>query len=49
VQYAGAQNEYPGLDQVNAKLPPMTNIRGTQAVFLTVDGRVANMVQIRVQ
>lgn len=49
VQYAGAQSEYPGLDQINVKLPSMTNVRGRQAVSLTVEGRVANTVEISVE
>ena len=49
VQYAGAQSEFAGLDQINVKLPPMPNIRGRQAVWLTVEGRTANMVEIRVE
>lgn len=49
VQYAGVQSEYPGLDQVNVKLPPMPNVRGRQAVWLTVEGRVTNMVEISVE
>ncbi len=49
VQYAGPQDEYPGLDQINVKLPAMPNVRGRQALILTVDGRVANIVEIAVQ
>ena len=49
VLYAGAQSEYPGLDQINVKLPPMSNVRGPQVVWLTVEGRVANAVQISIE
>jgi uncharacterized protein (TIGR03437 family) len=49
VQYAGAQSEYPGLDQINVKLPPMPNVRGRQAVWLSVEGRMANMVEVELR
>jgi len=49
VQYAGAQGEYPGLDQVNVKLPRALASRGEVAVALTAEGRAANPVTIRVR
>ncbi len=49
VQYAGAQGEYPGLDQVNVKLPRSIASRGEVAVVLTADGKTANQVTISVR
>ncbi len=49
VQYAGAQSEYPGLDQINVKMPPMPNVRGRQALWLSVEGQVANMVEVEIR
>jgi uncharacterized protein (TIGR03437 family) len=49
VQYAGAQLEYPGLDQVNVKMPSMPNVRGRQALWLTVEGQTANMVEVEIK
>lgn len=49
VQYAGAQSEYPGLDQVNVKMPVMTNVRGRQGLWLSVEGHAANMVEVEIK
>ncbi|HLY16607.1 MAG TPA: alkaline phosphatase family protein [Bryobacteraceae bacterium] len=49
VQYAGAQNQYSGLDQVNAQLPPALAGRGQLPVTITVDGQATNMGQIAFQ
>jgi uncharacterized protein (TIGR03437 family) len=49
VQYTGAQSEYPGLDQVNVKMPVMTNVRGRQALWLSVEEHVANMVEVEIK
>lgn len=46
VFYAGAQGEFPGLDQVNCFLPYSVAGLGTVDVELTVDGVAANTVQI---
>ncbi len=43
VTYAGPQEEYDGLDQVNIAVP---GIHGTAAIALTVDGQSANPVTI---
>jgi uncharacterized protein (TIGR03437 family) len=42
VQYAGAQPQYPGLDQVNVALPVTLRGAGTVHVELTIDGQLAN-------
>jgi hypothetical protein len=44
VQYAGPQNEFAGLDQVNLKLPP--GLSGTVTLRLWVDGIAANSISI---
>lgn len=49
VEYAGAQGEFVGLDQVNIKLPRTLLGRGEVDVTLTVDGRVSNTVRINIQ
>jgi uncharacterized protein (TIGR03437 family) len=46
VQFAGAQGQYPGFDQVNILLPLSLQGAGTVNVVLTVDGQTANAVQI---
>jgi len=48
VQYAGAQGQYPGFDQVNIQLPGQLRGAGTVNVVLTVDGQKSNAVQIAV-
>ncbi len=49
VAYAGAQPDYPGLDQVNLTLPASLSGSGTVNVILTVDGQTANVVTIDIQ
>jgi uncharacterized protein (TIGR03437 family) len=46
VEYAGPQNQFVGLDQVNVLLPRELAGRGTVAVGLTVDSKPANQVQV---
>jgi uncharacterized protein (TIGR03437 family) len=50
VQYAGPQNQYPGLDQINlGPLPPTLAGMGTVDLVITVDGIPANAVQVAFQ
>jgi len=49
VLFAGAQGEFPGLDQVNVVLPPNLQGRGQQDLVLTVDGQLANTVRIHIK
>jgi uncharacterized protein (TIGR03437 family) len=49
VKYAGAQNQYAGLDQVNALLPVSLQGRGQLVVAVTVDGQTTNMGQLAFQ
>jgi uncharacterized protein (TIGR03437 family) len=46
VLFAGAQNDFVGLDQVNVVLPRSLAGRGEVDVVLTVDGETANTVRI---
>lgn len=49
VAYAGTQGLWPGLDQVNVLLPRSLAGSGLVDVVLSVDGHVANRVQIAVK
>ena len=49
VQFAGAQGQYPGFDQVNIQLPVTLQGKGTANVVVTVDGHPSNTVQIAIQ
>lgn len=46
VEYAGAQHEFAGLDQVNAVIPNDLTGRGPVDLLLTVDSKPANSVQL---
>jgi uncharacterized protein (TIGR03437 family) len=45
--YAGLQSDFAGLDQMNIRLPRNLTGRGEVSVFLTVDGKFANPIQLR--
>ena len=47
ILYAGPQNQYPGLDQINLRLPP--NLPAAPTLQITVDGLPANPVQLTVR
>jgi uncharacterized protein (TIGR03437 family) len=49
VQYAGPQPNFAGLDQVNVSVPSSLEGSGLVNVVLTVDGRVANTVQVNIE
>jgi uncharacterized protein (TIGR03437 family) len=49
VLYAGIQLEYPGLDQVNVRLPRALAGRGEVQVLLEVEGKAANPVTVGVR
>ncbi len=49
VQYAGPQNQYAGLDQVNVLLPASLAGRGQLVVTVTVDGQSTNMGELAFQ
>ncbi len=46
VTYAGAQNAYPGMDQINIQVPLQLQGKGTADVIVTADGKTANTVQV---
>ena len=47
-EYAGAQGEFAGLDQVNLRLPRELIGQGVLNLTLVVDGKIANTVQIQI-
>jgi uncharacterized protein (TIGR03437 family) len=49
VVFAGAQNEFAGLDQVNVQLPGSLRGRGEVPVVFTVDGQQSNTVNINIR
>src|SRR5262249_20313341 len=49
VLYAGAQSDFPGLDQINVLLPRSLAGRGEVEVALTVDSKSANAVSVSVK
>jgi virginiamycin B lyase len=48
VSFAGAQGGFVGLDQINVSLPRSLAGRGEVDVVLTVDGRIANTVTVKI-
>jgi uncharacterized protein (TIGR03437 family) len=46
VVYAGPQNQYPGLDQINVQVPPGLGGEGEVDVIVVVNGRAANTVRV---
>ncbi len=49
VDYAGAQNEFVGLDQINIQLPPSLKGKGEVDVVLMIDGVTLNTVRVRIK
>ena len=49
ILYAGAQPQYPGLDQVNVVVPQSLAGAGEVPVLLTVEGQTANVVTLNIQ
>ncbi|HXS96965.1 MAG TPA: Ig-like domain repeat protein [Candidatus Limnocylindrales bacterium] len=49
VLYAGAQPQYPGLDQVDVQIPASLKGAGTVNIVLTVNGQAANTVTVTIQ
>jgi len=49
VAYAGAQPQYPGLDQINVLLPPSLAGAGDVMIQVTVDGQAANPGHVTIQ
>lgn len=49
VQFAGAQGQFAGLDQVNISIPRALAGTGEASVYLIADGATSNMVTINIQ
>jgi uncharacterized protein (TIGR03437 family) len=49
VQFAGAQGQFPTLDQLNVQIPGNLRGRGEVTVVFTVDGKSTNPVTINIQ
>ncbi len=49
VQFAGAQGDFVGLDQLNTQLPRSLAGRGEVDLVLTVDGNAANTVRVSIR
>jgi uncharacterized protein (TIGR03437 family) len=49
VAYAGAQGNFVGLDQVNLLLPRSLAGRGAVDIALSIDGKPANVVQVKIK
>lgn len=49
VEYAGAQGDFAGLDQLNIPLPRTLAGRGEVDVIVTVDGKSANTVKLNIK
>ena len=47
--YAGAQNGFAGLDQLNVRVPRSLMGRGEVDVVFTVDGKTANTVRVNIK
>ena len=47
MMFAGAQGGFAGLDQLNTQLP--TDVSGVVDVVVTVNGRQANVVKVRLK
>ena len=48
VDYAGAQPQYIGLDQMNVVVPSSARGSGEVNLLVTVDGKPANMVRVNI-
>jgi uncharacterized protein (TIGR03437 family) len=49
VEYAGAQPQFPGICQVNVRIPNEAFITGNVPLYITVNGIASNPVSVRVQ
>jgi uncharacterized protein (TIGR03437 family) len=49
VDFAGAQSDFAGLDQLNVRIPRSLAGRGEVDIVLTVDGKVANTIKINIK
>ncbi|MCB1019415.1 MAG: VCBS repeat-containing protein, partial [Acidobacteria bacterium] len=49
VLYAGPQNQFPGLDQLNVQLPASLRGAGVVDVVVEIEGGEANVLQVRIR
>jgi uncharacterized protein (TIGR03437 family) len=49
IKFAGAQDEFVGLDRINVSLSHALIGRGEVDVALTADGQVANIIKIPIK
>ena len=49
VVYAGSQNQFPGLDQVNVLLPASLSGAGAVTVQVTANGQKSNTVTLAIR
>ncbi|HEX4948115.1 MAG TPA: hypothetical protein VFZ34_15695 [Blastocatellia bacterium] len=49
VAYGGVQPQYIGLDQVNVQIPASLAGRGTMNLVISVNGKAANTIKVRIQ
>ena len=49
VLFAGAQGDFPALDQVNVQIPDSLRGKGTVSIVVTVDGQSTNPVTVAIQ
>jgi len=49
VTFAGAQDGFVGLDQVNARIPRSLIGRGGVDILMTVDGQAANTARVSIR
>jgi len=49
VLFTGAQSEFPGLDQINLRIPPELAGRGSVEILVKVNGRPANPVRMEIR
>jgi uncharacterized protein (TIGR03437 family) len=49
VTWAGAQPTFPGLDQINIRLPRSLAGRGEVELTVTVDGRAASVLELEIR
>jgi uncharacterized protein (TIGR03437 family) len=47
--YAGSQNGFVGLDQINLRIPRSRAGRGDVDVVITADGKAANLVRVNIK
>ncbi len=49
VTYAGKQNDFAGLDQINVRIPKTFSKHGELELVLTADGKASNAVRVKIK